>query len=97
MDTDGMATCLGLGCDNDPTPFIVIQYEMSASSSPSLHKPTVADARTYSYFRPNKSASDHWGMTEPLKVNPKKHKGRPELVHSQITGQSLVFPYFLSV
>jgi len=38
-----------------------------------------------------------WKTQRTLKANPKKHKGRPELVHSQITGQSLVFPYFLSV
>jgi hypothetical protein len=97
LDTDGITTCLGLGCDNDPAPFIVMQYEISDPSSPSLHKPTVADAGTYSFFRPSKSPGDHWGMTEPLKANPKKHKGRPELVHPQITGQSLVFPSFLPV
>lgn len=96
-DTDGVAICLGLGCSNDPAPFIVMQYEMSAASSPPLHKPTVADAGTYSFFRPSTDPSAHCGMTEPLKKNPRNLSGRPELVHSQISGKSLVFPYFLSV
>jgi hypothetical protein len=97
QDTDGITICLGLGCYSNTAPFIVMQYEMSPPSSPSLHKPTIADAGTYSFFRPSASQTDHWEMTEPLQPNPKGHRGRPELVHSQITGQSLIFPYFLSV
>lgn len=95
-DTAGIATCLGLGFSADSEPFIIMRYRVDDSSSPNLRRPTIADAGSYSFFRPRRAPDSHWGLTEPLKENPRKLKGRPETIHAQISGKTLVFPYLLS-
>ncbi|MCF7730530.1 MAG: hypothetical protein K9N23_02540 [Akkermansiaceae bacterium] len=96
QDTAAVRTSLGLGCADETTPFILFQYHPDSASSLTLHRPTVADAGTYHHFRPNPNPTASWGFTHPLSPNPRKLKGRPELVHPQITGKFLVFPYLLT-
>lgn len=94
-DRDAIRTALGLGFPNhgSPDPYLLFIYTSDEPPALPLHRPTVADAGDSSYFRPGKTEVEKWGSTLPLKPNPRKLPPRPELVHKQITGTRLVFPY----
>lgn len=95
-DTSSIRIALGLGAEDSTRPFLLLNYEAGDESSLSLHRPTIADAGTYSYFRPVSDPAAKCGLTHPLSPNPRRLKGRPEVVHKQISGKSMVFPYSLT-
>jgi len=82
---------LGLGFHRRDEPIVALTYR---SSPPShglpLHRPTVADANTYSFYRPHGDPKSPWGFTAPLDPNPDGLLGMPEIVHGQVTGAALI-------
>ena len=94
-DRDAIRTALGLGFPShqSPDPYLLFIYVADEPPALPLRRPSVADAGDSSFFRPAKTAADKWGITRPLRPNPRKLPPRPELVHEQITGTRLVFPY----
>lgn len=87
---------LGLGHIDSESQFILLTYGSHDHETLPLHKPTITDAGSYFYFCPNPNSSAQWGLTQPLKPNPDNLCGRPELIHQEITGSSLVFPYLFT-
>jgi hypothetical protein len=94
-DRDAVRTALGLGQPehNSPDPYLLFRYHSTEPPALPLHRPTIADAGTFSHFRPGKSAKAKWGYTHPVPPNSRKLSAMPELVHKQITGIRVVFPY----
>ena len=92
-DREAIRTALGLGKHTSMDPYLLFTYVTHQPPALPLYRPTVADAGDFSYFRPGKDVADKWGMTHPLTPNPRNLPARPELVHEQITGARLVFPY----
>jgi len=87
---------LGLGCSDSESQFILLTYGSHNHKTLPLHQPTIADAGSYFYFCPNPDSSAQWGITQPLTPNPDNLCGRPELIHQEITGSTLVFPYLFT-
>ena len=48
----GIRTALGLGHLRDDESLILLFWNHANSGSPPLHRPTVADAETYEFYRP---------------------------------------------
>jgi hypothetical protein len=94
-DRDAIRTAFGLGQFDhaSPSPYLLFRYHSAEPPSLTLHRPTIADAGTFSHFRPGSSAKAKWGLTCPLTPNSRKLPAMPELVHQQIVGDRLVFPY----
>lgn len=82
---------LGLGFHKRGEPIVALTYR---SSPPThglpLHRPTIADANTYSFYRPHADPKSPWGFTAPVNPNPDGLLGMPELVHAQVTGAALI-------
>jgi hypothetical protein len=96
-DTESVRTVLGLGFAQDNAePFVLLRWEAGPPGGLSLHRPTIADAGTYHYFRPNPDTASPYGKTRPLSPNPGGLGGLPEVVHRNTAGKSLVFPYHLT-
>lgn len=97
-DRAGIRTALGLGQPDHatPDPYLLFTYASDEPPSLPLHRPTIADAGDFSHFRPGKSAKDKCGWTFPLPPNSRKLPAKPELIHKQIIGDRLVFPYEIS-
>jgi hypothetical protein len=96
-DTASIRTALGLGfAREDAEPFVLLRWRTEPPAGVSLHRPTIADAGTYHYFRPNPDQASPYGKTHPLLPNPDGLDGCPEVVQRKITGNSLVFPYHLT-
>jgi hypothetical protein len=77
---------------------ILLHYQSGSDVPPSgFHRPTIADATDFPLYRPRSSSSAIHGMTNPTEPNPNGFSGRPELVHGEITGNGLIFPYRLAV
>lgn len=97
-DRDAIRTALGLGQPehNSPDPYLLFRYRSSEPPTLPLHRPTIADAGTFCYFRPVKSAKAKWGNTHPVPPNARKLPAKPELVHRQITGIRVDFPYTIT-
>lgn len=96
-DTASIRTALGLGfARDDAEPFVLLRWRTEPLAGVSWHRPTIADAGTYHYFRPNPDQASPYGKTHPLLPNPDGLDGRPEVVQRKITGNSLVFPYHLT-
>lgn len=66
LDTSSIRVALGLGCADSVSPFLLLTYEATSASEIPLHRPSVADAGTYSYFRPSSDPDAKWGLTHPL-------------------------------
>jgi len=94
-DRDAIRTALGLGQPehNTPDPYLLFRYHSSEPPALPLHRPTIADAGTFSHFRPVKSATAKWGSTHPIPPNNRNFPAKPELAHKQITGVRVAFPY----
>jgi hypothetical protein len=90
---DGICTALGLGHFTTGDALIVLVWSHRDSGSPPLHRPTVADAEDYRYYRPHPDADAPWGLTEPLPPNPDGLLPQPEVVMPETTGQGLRLPF----
>ena len=90
---DGICTALGLGHFTAGDALIVLAWSHVDSGSPPLHRPTVADAEDYPYYRPRPEADAPWGLTEPLPPNPDGLVPQPEVVMPKTTGQGLRLPF----
>jgi hypothetical protein len=98
-DRDAIRTSLGLGQSehNSPDPYILFRYHSSEPPDLPLHRPTIADAGTFSHFRPERTAKAKWGRTFPLPPNSRGLPAKPEVIHKQIAGNRLDFPYEVTV
>lgn len=81
---EGIACALGLGYLRGE--IVVLIY----STSLPLHRPTIADASSYSYYRPHDDPAAHHGYTMPLRPGVRP---MPEVVHTTVTGAALILPY----
>ena len=90
---DGIRTALGLGHVTTGDTLIVLVWNHVDSGSPPLHRPTVADAEDYPYYRPRPEADAPWGLTEPLPPNPDGIQPQPEVVMPETTSQGLRLPF----
>ncbi len=90
---DGIRTALGLGHVTTGDALIVLVWNHVGSGSPPLHRPTVADAEDYPYYRPRPEADARWGLTEPLPPNPDGIPPQPEVVMPETTSQGLRLPF----
>jgi hypothetical protein len=89
----GICTALGLGHYTLSDTLIVLVWKHAGSGSPPLHRPTVADAENYPYYRPRPDADAHWGLTEPLPPNPDGLLPQPEVIMPETTSQGLQLPF----
>lgn len=98
-ETSAAVCCaLGLGCHPHGTDILVLTYGSSAPAHGlPLHRPTVADASSYSFYRPHADSAAYHGYTEPLAQNPDGLSGMPEVVHARVSGAALILPYRIYV
>lgn len=89
----GICTALGLGHFTPSDILIVLVWGHADSGSPPLHRPTVADAEDYPYYRPRPEVDARWGLTEPLSPNPDKLSPQPEVVIPETTSRGLRLPF----
>ena len=90
---DGICTALGLGHFTTGDTLILLVWSHVDSGSPPLHRPTVADAEDYPYYRPRPEADASWGLTEPLPPNPLGLPPQAEVVMPETTSQGLRLPF----
>lgn len=74
---------------------VILAWSHADSGSPPLHRPTVADAEDYPYYRPRPEADASWGLTEPLSPNPDKLEPQPEVVMPETTSRGLRLPFYV--
>ncbi len=86
-------TILGLGHITASDTLILLAWDHIDSGSPPLHRPTVADAESYPYYRPGLDPDAPWGLTEPLPPNVNRLPPQPEVVMPEITSQGLRLPF----
>jgi hypothetical protein len=89
----GICTALGLGEFTDT--LIILVWNHADSGSPPLHRPTIADAEAYRYYRPNPDANAPWGLTAPFSPNPDKLQPQPEVVMPDPTSKGLRLPFLI--
>ena len=93
-DQESIRTALGLGHFRSNTaPFLLFRYHSSEPPDLPLHRPTIADAGSFSHFRPERSTRAKWGRTCPIPPNSRGLPSMPEVIHKQIAGDRLDFPY----
>jgi hypothetical protein len=90
---DGICTALGLGGGPMREVLIVLAWGHIESGSPSLFRPTVADAECNVYYRPFPDPSSLCGFTFPLVPNPSGLAPQPELVMSEVSSKGLRLPF----
>jgi hypothetical protein len=89
---------LGLGCHPVAMDILALTYSTAAPAHGlPLHRPTVADASSYSFYRPYADRAAYHGYTAPLALNPDGLSGMPEVVHAQVSGAALILPYRIFV
>jgi hypothetical protein len=91
----GICTALGLGGGMLNETLILLVWNHAECGSPPLHRPTVADAEDYPYYRPCSDAGALWGFTEPLSPNPDGLHPQPEIVMPETSSQGLRLPFFV--
>lgn len=89
----GMCTALGLGHLTAEEALLVLVWSHADSGLPVLHRPTVADAEDYFFYRPCPDADAEWGLTEPLLPNPDGLQPEPEVVLQETTSKGLRLPF----
>lgn len=94
-DRESIRTALGLGHSSHASvdPYLLFTYTSDEPPQLPIHRPTISDAGDFPHFRPVKSSTAKWGLTGPLSPNPANLPPCPEVVHKQIVGDRLVFPY----
>jgi hypothetical protein len=90
---DGICTALGLGHLTTGDTLIVLIWNHGDSGSPPVHRPTVAEAEIYPYYRPRPDADALWGLTQPLPPNLLGLQPQPEVVMPETTGKGLRLPF----
>lgn len=94
--TEAICTALGLGHVGATETLVLMSYRThDGTSTLELFRPTIGDAGNYQYYRPHPDPISWHGMTYPLPPNPRGLDPLPEVVHWQITGQTLDFPLTL--
>ena len=99
-DTNGVCTALGLELSSKI--MILLSYERATYAAeptnqrPILHRPTIAEACRHYLFRPWSDPNHPYGYTSPTPPNTAGVGGCPEVVHQNIRGKGLRFPYRLS-
>lgn len=95
--TRDIITAFGLGDALPSEPLVLIAYQSNVpSANPPIHRPTIAEAGSFAYYRPWHDPAHPHGYTSPLAPNPGGLAGQPEVVHPQILGAGLLLPYHLS-
>jgi len=89
----GICTALGLGGGIVNETLVVLVWKHADSGSPPLHRPTVADAGDYPYYRPRVDPDAPWGLTEPLPPNPDALQPQPEVVMRETSSRGLRLPF----
>lgn len=89
----GLCTALGLGGRIFNETLILLVWNHADSGPPPLHRPTVADAEDYPFYRPRADAAALWGLTEPLPPNADALPGQPEVVMPETTSRGLRLPF----
>jgi hypothetical protein len=89
----GICTALGLGGPMLNETLIVLVWNHADSGSPPLHRPTVADAEDYPYYRPRANAAALWGLTGPLPPNAEAIQPQPEVVMPETASRGLRLPF----
>ena len=89
----GICTALGLGGTTLNDTLVLLVWNHADSGSPPLHRPTVADADDYPYYRPWADAGALWGFTEPLQPNPDGLQPQPEVVMPETPSLGLRLPF----
>jgi hypothetical protein len=89
----GICTALGLGHFTTGDALILLVWSHVDSDSPPLHRPTVADAEDYPYYRPRPEADAPWGLTEPLPPNADGILPQPEVVMPETPSRGLRLPF----
>lgn len=82
---EGIACALGIGHYRGGE-LVALIYNTTVP----LHRPTIADASNYSYYRPHSDPVTHHGYTQPLRPGVTR---MPEVVHTAVTGAALISPY----
>lgn len=96
--TEDIRTALGLGECSETETLVLLTWRREGSlATLAVHRPTVADAEMYCWYRPVPDATAKWGSTAPLPPNALGFPACPEVVHEVITGETLVFPVCLAV
>ena len=89
----GICTALGLGHAVSNEALVLLIWNHADSGSPPLHRPTIADAEVYPYYRPCPDAGALWGLTQPLQPNPDGHRPRSEVVMPETPSRGLRLPF----
>lgn len=88
----GILAALGLGCSSSTEPIVFLAWQHQQAGNPPLHRPTIADAGNYSFFRPHADVHAWHGWTEPL-PHSSAPSPQPELVLGKITCAGLTLPF----
>lgn len=97
-DAESVRTALGLGECSETETLILMTYRSRHSRGElALFRPTIAEAEAYSWYRPVSDATSFCGRTAPLQPNVAGLPPQPEVVHSEIDGETLVLPLYLAV
>ena len=93
----GILAALGLGYSSstDPLVFLAWNHQAAGTPPPPLHRPTIADAGNYRFFRPNLDATAWHGWTEPLPHSTMPVFAQPEIVLGKITCAGLKLPFYV--
>ncbi len=85
-------TALGLGDFRADDALIVLIWSHLDTDSPPLHRPTIADAEDFPFYRPCTDIAAAWGLTEPLSRS-SGLQPQPEVVMPQKTSKGLQLPF----
>lgn len=95
--TQDILTAFGLGHISSAVALALIAYRPSTpTTSPPVHRPTVAEAGDFAYYRPWPDPSHSHGYTSPLPPNTAGLAAQPEVVHPELRGAGLLLPYHLT-
>ncbi len=90
-------TAFGLGHISPSETLVLLAYRSSAPTARAqAHRPTVAEAGNFAYYRPFHDPRHPHGYTAPLPPNPAGLAAQPEVVHPEIIGAGLLVPYHLT-
>jgi hypothetical protein len=88
----GICAALGLGHFGMDEAIVVLACDYLGSGSPSLYRPTIADAETNPYFQPYSDPDAPHGWTRPLPHTPPL-PAQPEFVLSSTVCTGLTLPF----
>ena len=90
-----ICTALGLGRFDRDESLVALAWDHRAVGSPPLHRPTIADAEDFEYFRPHPDPGASWGLTEPLTPNDDGVGPQPEIVMRVVKAEGLKLPILI--